>query len=164
MQSGLTTQTAKEFADVVSNVLLSWGFPGQKHVVFDLATYDLIIDGKERRHNGKGVRAITHAAFKIALLLYCRERKLPHPGFLVLDSPLLTYRDPFKKPGDKLTADEEELRNTDLKERFFEHLGHVGANAQFMIFENVDPPSRVEEYATVETFTNDPNIGRQGLL
>jgi len=164
MQSGLTTQTAKEFADVVSNVLLSWGFPGQKHVVFDLATYDLIIDGKERRHNGKGVRAITHAAFKIALLLYCRERKLPHPGFLVLDSPLLTYRDPFKKPGDKLTADEEELRNTDLKERFFEHLGHVGADAQFMIFENVDPPSRVEEYATVETFTNDPNIGRQGLL
>ena len=37
-------------------------------------------------------------------------------------------------------------------------------DAQFMIFENVDPPSRVEEYATVETFTNDPNIGRQGLL
>jgi hypothetical protein len=164
MQSGLTTQTAQEFADVVSDVLFDWGFPGQKRVVFDLATYDLIIDGKERRHNGKGVRGITHAAFKIALLLYCRERKLPHPGFLVLDTPLLTYRDPFKKPGDKLTVDEEELRNTDLKERFFEHLGHIGTDAQFMIFENVDPPSKVNEYATFETFTNDPNIGRQGLL
>jgi hypothetical protein len=164
VQSGLTTQTAQEFADVVSDVLLNWGFPGQKHVVFDLATYDLIIDGKERRHNGKGVRAITHAAFKIALLLYCRERKFPHPGFLVLDTPLLTYRDPFKKPGDNLTADEQELRNTDLKERFFEHLGHIGTGAQFMIFENVDPPSKVNEYATVETFSNDPNIGRQGLL
>jgi hypothetical protein len=164
VQSGLTTQTAQEFADVVSDVLFSWGFPGQKRVVFDLATYDLIIDGKERRHNGKGVRAITHAAFKIALLLYCRERKLPHPGLLVLDTPLLTYRDPFKKPGDNLTADEQELRNTDLKERFFEHLGHIGTNAQFMIFENVDPPSKVNEYATVETFSNDPNIGRQGLL
>jgi hypothetical protein len=163
-QSGLTTQTAQEFADVVSEVLCDWGFPGQKRVVFNLATYDLIIDGKERRHNGKGVRAITHAAFKIALLLYCRERKLPHPGFLVLDTPLLTYRDPFKNPGDKLTVDEEELRNTDLKERFFEHLGHIGTDAQFMIFENVDPPSKVNEYATVETFTNDPNIGRQGLL
>jgi hypothetical protein len=164
IQSGLTTQTAQEFADVVSEVLFDWGFPGQRRVVFDLTTYDLIIDGKERRHNGKGVRAITHAAFKVALLLYCRERNLPHPGFLVLDTPLMTYRDPFKKPDDKLTADEEELRNTDLKERFFEHLGHIGTNSQFMIFENVDPPSKVNEYATVETFTNDPNIGRQGLL
>ena len=164
VQGGLTTQTAQEFADFVSEVLFNWGFPGQKRVVFDLATYDLIIDGKERRHNGKGFRAITHAAFKIALLLYCRERKLPHPGFLVLDTPLLTYRDPFKKPGDNLTADEQELRNTDLKERFFEHLGHIGVDAQFMIFENVDPPSKVNEYATVETFSNDPNIGRQGLL
>ena len=164
IQSGLSTQTAQEFADVVSDVLLEWGFPGQKRVFFDPGTYDLVIDGKERRHNGKGVRAITHAAFKVALLFYCRERKLPHPGFLVLDTPLLTYRDPFKKPGDKLTPDEEELRNTDLKERFFEHLGHVGADAQFIIFENVDPPAKIADYATVETFTNDPNNGRQGLL
>lgn len=164
VQIGLTTQVALEFADVVHDVLLSWGFPGQKRVSFDLSTYDLIIDGKERRNNGKGVRAITHAAFKVALLLYCRERKLPHPGFLVLDTPLLTYRDPFKKADDELTADEEELRNTDLKERFFEHLGHLGTHAQFTIFENVDPPAKIEEYAKVETFTNDPNNGRQGLL
>jgi len=164
IQSGLGSQTAKEFADVVADVLLEWGFPGQKKVFFDAGTFDLVIDGKERRHNGKGVRAITHSAFKVALLLYCRARKLPHPGFLVLDTPLLTYRDPMKKPGDKLTTDEEELRNTDLKERFFEHLGHIGTEAQFMIFENVDPPPKISEYATVETFTNDLNIGRQGLL
>jgi hypothetical protein len=164
IQSGLSTTVAQEFAEVVSDVLLEWGFPGQKKVFFDPSSYDLVIDGKMRRHNGKGVRAITHAAFKVALLLYCRERKLPHPGFLVLDTPLLTYRDPFKKPGDKLAPDEEELRNTDLKERFFEHLGHVGNDAQFIIFENVDPPSKIEDYARVETFTNDATNGRQGLL
>lgn len=164
VQSGLSSQTAKEFAEVVAEVLLEWGFPGQKKVFFDPGTYDLVIDGKERRHNGKGVRAITHAAFKVALLLYCRDRMLPHPGFLVLDTPLLTYRDPFQEPGDTLMPDEEELRNTDLKERFFEHLGHIGADAQFMIFENVDPPSKISDYALVETFTNDPNNGRQGLL
>lgn len=164
IQSGLSTNVSQDFADVVSNVLFEWGFPGQKRVHFDPSTYDLVIDGKMRRNNGKGVRAITHAAFKVALLLYCRERDLPHPGFLVLDTPLLTYRDPFKNPGDKLAPDEEELSNTDLKERFFEHLGHVGTGAQFIIFENVDPPSRIEEYARVETFTNDPTNGRQGLL
>jgi predicted nuclease with TOPRIM domain len=164
IQSGLSTNVSQDFADVVSNVLFEWGFPGQKKVFFDPSTYDLVIDGKMRRHNGKGVRAITHAAFKVALLLYCRERDLPHPGFLVLDTPLLTYRDPFKKPGDKLAPDEEELSNSDLKERFFEHLGHIGNGAQFIIFENVDPPSKIEEYARVEIFTNDATNGRQGLL
>ncbi|WP_029058383.1 hypothetical protein [Stappia stellulata] len=164
VQRGLSTETAKEFADVVSEVLLAWGFPGQKQVVFDLSTYDLIIDGKERRNNGKGVRAITHAAFKVALMLFCRERGLPHPGFLVLDTPLLTYRDPMKKPGDRLTLDEQEMRNTDLKQRFFEHLGHLGEKAQIMVFENVDPPEDIEDYCKVEAFTNDPDEGRQGLL
>jgi hypothetical protein len=164
VQRGLSTEKAKEFAAVVGGVLSAWGFPGQKDVVFDLSTYDLIIDGKERRNNGKGVRAITHAAFKVALMLFCRERRLPHPGFLVLDTPLLTYRDPMKRPGDRLEADEQELRNTDLKQRFFEHLGHLGAKAQIVVFENVDPPEGIQDYCRVEAFTNDAAVGRQGLL
>lgn len=164
IQRGLSTETASEFAQVVSEVLLAWGFPGQKQVILDVNSYDLIIDGKERKNNGKGVRAITHAAFKVAMLLYCRERDLPHPGFLVLDTPLLTYRDPLKSPGDRLAPDEIELRNTDLRERFFDHLGHIGPGAQFIILENVDPPSSITGYTQIETFTNDPDEGRQGFL
>lgn len=164
IQRGLSTQTAKALSDVVSTVLKEWGFPGECEVVFDLSTYDLIIDGKERRNNGKGVRAITHAAFKVALLLYCRRHGLPHPGFLVLDTPLLTYRDPMKKPGDSLTVEEREIQKTDLKERFFKHLKGVGERAQFIVFENVDPPKGIDDYALVTTFTNDPRTGRQGLL
>lgn len=164
IQRGLSTETAKEFANVVSKVLTAWGFPGHKQVFFDLNGYDLIIDGKERKNNGKGVRAITHAAFKVALMLFCRERDLPHPGFLVLDTPLLTYRDPMKKPGDRLAPDEQELANTDLKHRFFDHLGHLGKSAQIIVFENVDPPLGIEKFCRVEAFTNDAAEGRQGLL
>lgn len=164
IQRGLSTETAKEFADVVSDVLLTWGFPGQKQVIFDLSTYDLIIDGKERRNNGKGVRAITHAAFKVALMIFCRERNLPHPGFLILDTPLLTYRDPMKKVNDRLELDEQEIRNTDLKERFFDHLSHLGERSQIVIFENIDPPQSLNAESKVEVFTNDPSEGRQGLL
>lgn len=164
IQRGISTQTAKALADVVSSVLGEWGFPGKGEVVFDLNAFDLIIDGKERRNNGKGVRAITHAAFKVALLQYCREHGLPHPGFLVLDTPLMTYRDPMKKPGDSLTEDEKEIQKSDLKERFFKHLGTFGDKAQFIVFENVDPPPGIEDYALVTAFTNDPTAGRQGLL
>jgi hypothetical protein len=63
-QAGLSTQTAQDFADEVAGVLAAWGFPGERRVVFDLQTQDLIIDGKHRKDNGKGVRAITHAALR----------------------------------------------------------------------------------------------------
>ena len=92
---GVTSTVAHDFSQTVSKVLKAWQFPGDCHVSFDDATHDLKIDGKLRRDNGKGVRAITHAAFKVALLLFCRDKKLPHPGFLILDTPLLTYRDPI---------------------------------------------------------------------
>ena len=127
-------------------------------------TFDLRIDGKLRKDNGKGVRAITHSAFKVALLLFCHERNLPHPGFLVLDTPLLTYRDPIRSKEGPLSPDEQALRNTSLKDFFFEHLSRNSDKGQFVVIENVDLPTHIEQLAQVETFTGDPLSGRQGLL
>jgi hypothetical protein len=163
-QPGLSTITAQEFADEVANVLTAWGFPGERKVFFDLQTQDLIIDGKHRKDNGKGVRAITHAAFKVALLMYCRARQLPHPGFVVLDTPLITYRDPIRSRLGALSPDEQTVRQSGLKERFFQHLSSLGSIGQFILFDNADPPANADLYVHIETFTNDPNQGRQGLF
>jgi hypothetical protein len=160
---GIPSTAAHEFAQKVSEVLTEWQFPGKRHVAFDEATYDLRIDGKARRDNGKGVRAITHAAFKVALLLHCRERNLPHPGFLVLDTPLLTYRDPMQS-NDPLAADEQAIRNTSLKDFFFEHLSKNSDKGQFVIIENVELPPGIDGLAHVQTFTGDPHAGRAGLF
>jgi hypothetical protein len=110
------------------------------------------------------VRAVTHAAFKVARVLYCHERNLPHPGFLILDTPLLTYRDPIHSKYGPLSADEEVFRNTSLKDFFFEHLSANSDKAQFMVIENIDLPSDIEQLAQVETFTGNPLSGRHGLL
>ncbi len=159
---GVDGTTAHDFAQEVSRVLTAWRFPGERHVAFDEGSYDLRIDGKLRSHNGKGVRAITHAAFKVALLLYCRNRGLPHPGFLVLDTPLLTYRDPIDD--DVLTEDERELASSSLKEYFFEHLASVADAGQFIVVENVDPPPNLSKSANVEIFSGSRAAGRQGLF
>lgn len=96
-QAGLSVHTANQFAIEVGSILKEWGFPGECRTFFEIEkNFDLIIDGKQRKDNGKGVRAITHAAFKVGLMTYCRKRDLPHPGFVVLDSPLITYRDPIR--------------------------------------------------------------------
>ena len=44
------------------------------------------------------VRAILHAAFTLSLAQYCFDRDFPHPGFVVLDSPLVTYRPQIIRP------------------------------------------------------------------
>ncbi len=160
----LSSTAAHEFAQSVSAVLTAWQFPGQRHVSFDDSTFDLKIDGKHRRDNGKGVRAITHAAFKVALLLYCRDRNLPHPGFLVLDTPLLTYRDPITSKYGELSSDEQEIAQLTLKNHFFEHLSVESRASQFIVLENIDPPANIDDLAHVEVFYGDRSGSRQGLF
>lgn len=161
---GVPTSTSHDFAQAVSRVLEAWQFPGNRHVAFDDAAYDLRIDGKNRRDNGKGVRAITHAAFKVALLVFCQERDLPHPGFVILDTPLLTYRDPIHSIAGELSQDERELANTSLKDFFYEHLAEIGSSKQFIVVENIDVPASIASSANIERFTGDTATGRAGLL
>ncbi|RUU71752.1 hypothetical protein EOC06_38580, partial [Mesorhizobium sp. M7A.F.Ca.MR.362.00.0.0] len=122
-------------------VLTAWKFPQADRAQFDIETNDVTIGGKPRSANGKGVRAILHAAFNVAVLLFCRRRDLPHPGFLVLDTPLLTYREPMKSKHGELSADEEELKKTSLATHFYEHLAGLKNLAQIIIIENSDPPN-----------------------
>jgi hypothetical protein len=142
----------------VSDILKAWNFPGECYVHFDKTTSDFVIDGKPRASRGKGLRAITHAAVTIGLLEYCQEHGLPHPGFAVLDSPLLAY---FKPEGD----DDLSLQGTDLKERFYDYLvEHHGDESQVIIIENQHPPSTVEDQLSMAVFTGNPKEGRFGFL
>ena len=142
----------------ISEILKAWNFPGDCHVYFDKDSTDFVIDGKPRGSRGKGLRAITHAAVTIGLLEFCQENGLSHPGFVVLDSPLLAY---FKPEGD----DDLALQGTDLKERFYDYLvEHHAADSQVIIIENQHPPSGVEAGLTMTVFTGNPNEGRFGFL
>lgn len=155
---GIPESVAHEFSSKVSEILKAWRFPGECHVYYDKGSCDFVIDGKPRSSRGKGLRAITHAAVNIALLEYCQSNGLSHPGFVVLDSPLLAY---FKPEGDEELA----LRGTDLKERFYEYLiEHHGQDSQVIVIENQHPPEHIEEQVALTVFTGNPSAGRYGLL
>jgi len=155
---GIPDSVAHSFSSKVSVILKAWNFPGKCHVFYDKEASDFVIDGKPRGSRGKGLRAITHAAITIALLEYCQENGLSHPGFVVLDSPLLAY---FKPEGDEEIA----LKGSDLKERFYEYLvKHHSKNSQVVIIENQHPPEAIEQQVALTVFTGNPNEGRYGLL
>lgn len=155
---GFSEAIAHQFSLKLEQILKAWNFPGECRVHYDKDASDFVIDGKPRGSRGKGLRAITHAAVSIALLEYCQEHELPHPGFLLLDSPLLAY---FKPEGDEDAA----LQGTDLKERFYAYLkAHHGRNSQVVVIENQHPPESEADGLAITVFTRNPADGRYGLL
>lgn len=158
VQIGIPESVAHRLSLKISSILKAWHFPGGCHVSFDKDSSDFVIDGKPRGSRGKGLRAITHAAVSVALLEFCQENGLSHPGFLVLDSPLLAY---YKPEGE----DDAVLQHTDLKEKFYDYLvKHHNADSQILIIENPHPPESMDGMITMTIFTSNTNAGRFGLL
>lgn len=162
---GIDGTTAFAFSKTIQAVLKAWNFPDAEKARFDPVHQDIEIGGKPRAANGKGVRAILNAAFKVATLVYCRDNDLPHPGFMVLDTPLLTYREPLAQPKyGELEPDEIAIRDSGLADRFYEHLMSLEGVGQFVILENADPPGAVRADLHVEVFTGRSNVGRLGFF
>jgi hypothetical protein len=152
----LPSTIAEAFALRVETILKAWHFPDADRVFFDPKARDLIIGGKPRISYGKGLRAITHAAFTVGLLEYCRSQETPHPGFVILDSPLLAYRAP--------EGTEDDLRGTDLNAQFYAYLASQRVDRQTIIVENDDPPDPIKTLPQTTMFTGNPYSGRFGLF
>lgn len=148
-----------EFSQEISNRLAAWGYPEASDVRYSASAQD-IQDGEQfRSGHGKGVRAILHAAFTIALAQYCLSRDTPHPGVVVLDSPLVTYRAPAGESeldsGPSLPPEFPEAFYRDIEKSF---LGQV------IVFENTEPPSSLNTDSVDVVFTKSGEHGRSGFF
>ncbi|MFP8489282.1 AAA family ATPase [Gracilimonas sp. Q87] len=151
----LSETLLNEFSQMLENTLKEWHYPGSERVHFDKTEFDFVINGVPRGSRGKGFRAITHAAISCTLMEYCVTKDLPHPKFLVLDSPLLAY---YKPEGD-----DDSLVGTDLKEKFYEYLSSHFNKDQVIIIENEAPSNDLNNINTIH-FTRNENEGRYGLF
>jgi len=145
---------AEQFSKEVESQLRAWHFPNLDRVTFSEDEQDIVISGQRRTSHGKGVRAITHAAFKLALLNYCWTLSMPHPGFVLIDSPLVVYREPDTEEGGF---------TPDVKDAFYQALAKDFAKNQVIILENEDPSSDLDEIANIIHFTGT-NQGRKGFI
>ncbi|MEG5036058.1 AAA family ATPase [Microcoleus sp. AT3-D2] len=152
----LSTSLLDLFAQKVQHLLQSWDFPDSNRVHFSEDIKDIVIGGQPRTSSGKGLRAITHAAMTIGLMEFCKERNLSHPGFVVLDSPLLAYYKP--------ESEEDSLQGSDLKVRFYNYLADNHSDSQITIIENEHPPDDLKNRITFTHFTKNPDSGRYGLF
>ncbi|OXR99723.1 hypothetical protein AMR44_16270 [Shewanella algae] len=151
----LPTSALFKLSKEVRNFLQEWGLPNSNDVHFDKDTGDFVINGKHRISNGKGYRAITHAAATLGLMKYTEENELPHLGFSILDSPLLAYEEPENE--------EDDLRGTDVNIKFFDSLSAWNTK-QIIVFENKKSiPSKYSSGKQIVQFTKK-NSGRYGFF
>ncbi|MFD8928891.1 hypothetical protein [Streptomyces mirabilis] len=128
------------------------GVPAVDFAEYDQYTADVRAGSRPRAGRGKGVRSVLHSAFTTALARYCIDEDRPHPGFIVLDSPVVTYREPV--------GDDVDITGY-VVEHFYRHMATFPGQA--IIIENGDPPTDVLSSVTSYRFTGSED-GRPGFF
>lgn len=150
----------EEFCSIVEDLLEHWNFisKNSNSVLFNEQDNDVIVCGKEKATYGKGARAIINSAFIIAIMKYCITHNLSHPGFVILDSPLTTYKERDKQANRK----SEDIENS-IKTQFFYNLSQINKHEQIIIFDNELPPKDLANI-TYHHFTGNKDIYRTGFI
>ena len=154
---GINRASQQDFSRTLRDLLVDWEVPGAEEAVFHFdGTPRIDIQQRSREDRGKGMRSILHAGFSVALSEFCTERGLPHPGFVALDTPVLTYRDADS------VGDDDELLSGSVSRAFYAYLSsdHSG---QTIVLENQTPPVMNHPECTGVYFTGNPAIGRPGF-
>jgi hypothetical protein len=155
----LSLATLDEFSAAIADQLRAWGYPDADDVRYDRNEQDLVAGSQLRSAHGKGVRAILHAGFTVGLAQYCLDRDISHPGFLVLDSPLVTYR----APGRDTAAISDQDFPLEFAGDFYRDFQRR-ATCQVIVMENTDPPTALGEETIDVVFTKSHDAGRYGFF
>ena len=149
----------QSFCDIIKELLTRWKYPQIANVNFDdsYKIYDIVINNKNRKAHGKGIRPITYTSFIIALMEFCVSKNLPHSRNIIIDSPLTTYQG--KEPQSSI----EEI-SKDMEDAFFSDLAAIDKNRQILILDNKDPNEELKSKINYIHFTGDKSTGRQGFF
>ncbi|MDA2809942.1 hypothetical protein O4J56_04770 [Nocardiopsis sp. RSe5-2] len=159
ISDGMSPNALQEFSRELSDRLGDWGFPDAQSVRYDRLAQDIQAGDQLRSAHGKGVRAILHAAFTLGLAQYCFDREIAHPGFVVLDSPLVTYRPPDNLEDGEVDA----ALPAGIIAAFYEDV-QSRLDGQVIIMENLDPTDPLHGDSVDVVFTKRLDRGRYGFF
>lgn len=157
----LSDELMLEFCDLIEALLRDWRFIkniNQNVVEFNKKANDVIVCNKTKASYGQGARAIINSSFIISIMQYCKRHELSHPGIVVLDSPLTTYKEKDKRNNKK----NEEVSKS-VKDSFYYSLAKNANDYQIIIFDNEVPPKDLTGI-TYHHFTGNPEMDRTGFI
>lgn len=148
----IPTRILSSFDRILQHTLDTWQVPAVEFAEYDQYAAEVRAGRRTRAGRGKGVRSVLYSAFTTALARYCLENSRPHLGFVVLDSPVVTYREPL---GEDVTI------TSNVVDYFYRNM--LDFPGQAVIIENGDPPADVLAQAHTYHFTAGDS-GRAGFF
>ncbi|ELC8457027.1 hypothetical protein QYB58_002139 [Clostridium perfringens] len=146
----------KDICKEVGNILKGYKLFDTIDVKFDIKSFDLIINGKNKGSFGKGYRSLINSALILAIMNYTTSRELPHPKIVILDSPLTAYRGKDVIEGNDQISDE-------VKYAFYEYIYEKFKDKQVIILDNAKPKKEIIKDIGYYYFSKNINKGRYGL-
>ena len=143
-----------KLAVLTSDTIRDCGYTDFGSASISKITYDVVVNGKHKKNNGKGYRAFLNSSFAFALMKFLEKEARHAPMMLVLDSPILTLKE---------NIDDE--ASAGMKAGLFQHIVSCTGSCQVIIAENTIPTVGVDyRDANLIQFTRDDNHGRYGFL
>ena len=147
----IDSQAVQTLCREIEKVLIEWSWEAEVRVQFDERSFDISVNGKPRRSHGKGFRAVLHAAFTIGLLRYSQAKGTPHPGFVVLDSPLTTFKQGSGQEPSKIDIVEGEIVER-IEPNFWQSLAGLDSRVQVIVVDNKEPPVSLRDALHAQLF------------
>lgn len=120
-------------------------------VRFNRDDMDIVVNGKKKQNEGKGYRALYNTILATAFNKYLNTEGQYAPGFLIVDSPILSLKEPDSQVTDS------------MKKSLFQYYIDNQEGFQTIIIENDLPQINYNNCHMIH-FTKDKNNGRYGLL
>lgn len=144
----------KSVEKFMDDIIKNTDFENYESVKIDRKSFDIKINGeKAKKNQGKGYRAFLNSLYANAITYYLSQKGKYSPGFLFLDSPILTLK--------------EEERNQDssdsMKKELLKSLIDYADTRQIIIMENDIPEIDYSKVNLIE-FTKNNNKGRYGFF
>lgn len=122
---------------------------------FDIDSYDVVVNGHEKKSQGKGFRAFLNTILAVAMENCLEKMGHYHPALFVVDSPILSLKEKDSKRDSYVTEP--------MKEHLFRYFLIREDSPQTIVIEN-EIPSIDYEGANLIHFTKNKGIGRYGLI
>ncbi|ODS22479.1 hypothetical protein AB835_13930 [Candidatus Endobugula sertula] len=155
------SKEASELGIKISEILKRWGFPNGEDAIFDVDARDVVVAGKPRSHFGKGYRAICFSAIIIGLMEYLFPIGR-HLGFVILDSPLTTYRK--QDEGENPNDNEEVFLTNNMIYAFYRDLCDYYSDKQVIVLDNQEPDTDLHSLMNYIHFSHNESVGRYGFF
>ncbi len=147
------TSVFSRLSSAVCQAIRECNYPEFRIAGLSRSTFDVVVNDKDKRHEGKGFRAFLNALFAFTLMKFIEDEGMHKPKMLIMDSPILSLKQDVTDPA-----------SDDMKSSLFSYIIRNCGSCQVLIAEN-DIPENVD-YGDVNIikFGRGEDTLRQGFL